>query len=188
MVGKKTKHYVNNKDFYQALVDYKKLCKRCIRTKQPLPQIPKYIGECIQMICKKLSAKWNFGRYTPLYLEEMVEDGILQCIAAVDNFKSEASNNPFAYFTTIAWNAFVRRIEQENAQNYTKHKNLENLFVLSDEFYSEMDNRVQNNQPINENDGLQRHYDVIRNFEAKISRKKEKTRQSGLQKHKIKPR
>lgn len=193
MVGKKAKHYVNNKDFFLAIVEYQALCKVLREQGKPLPSIPNYIGVCIDMICKKLSLKINFIRYT--YLEEMIDDGIMNCCAAVDNFKPEVSNNPFSYFTSVAWNAYIHRIEKETAQNYTKHKNLENMMVLSDEFYSELGSseytmsggRSTSEYGISgtskaDNEGLQRHYDVIRNFEAKQARKKEKTRQATLNK------
>lgn len=185
MTGKRTKHYVNNKDFFEALVAYQDHCRNLKEQGKPLPQVPRYIGECIQMICRKLSVKWNFGKYT--FLEEMVEDGILHCCAAVDNFNPKASQNPFSYFTTIAWHAFVRRIEMETTQNAIKHLNLEELFVLSEEFYSELgapQQQTSASKPSAENDGLQRHYDVIRNFEAKLARRKEKARQNSLQKGK----
>lgn len=185
MAGKRTKHYVNNKDFFDALVIYKDQCTAAARASKPLPQVPRYIGECIQMICRKLSVKWNFASYT--FVEEMIDDGILHCCAAVDNFNPKASQNPFSYFTTIAWHAFVRRIEMETTQNAIKHLNLEELFVLSEEFYNELGapgSQTSASKPSAENDGLQRHYDVIRNFEAKLARRKEKTRQNSLQKGK----
>lgn len=184
MAGKRTKHYVNNKDFFDAIVVYKDQCEAAKKASKPLPQVPRYIGECIQMICRKLSVKWNFASYT--FVEEMVDDGILHCCAAVDNFNPKASQNPFSYFTTIAWHAFIRRIEMETTQNAIKHLNLEELFVISDEFYAEIGspNSQTSSKPSAENDGLQRHYDVIRNFEAKIARRKEKTRQNSLQKGK----
>lgn len=195
MISKKPKHYVNNKDFFNALVEYQKICRRCKRKGEPYPQIPNYIGVCIDMICKKLSMKFNFIRYT--FIEEMIGDGIENCCAAVDNYDSKRSNNPFSYFTTIAWNAFIRRIDKETTQNYTKHKNLENMLVLSDEYYSELGaseysmsgGKAESGGSANaDNEGLQRHYDVIRNFEAKAARKKEKNRQSALNKLKSKKR
>jgi hypothetical protein len=192
MTGKKQKHYVNNKDFFEAIVEYQKVCKEYRKQEKALPQIPSYIGVCIDMICKKLSLKFNFIRYT--FIEEMIGDGIENCFAAVDNYDPKRSNNPFSYFTTIAWHAFIRRIDKETTQNYTKHKNLENMMVLSDEFYSELGSNngdyAQSGgkaEPTkNDNEGLQRHYDVIRNFEAKQARKKEKNRQSSLNKLKSK--
>lgn len=195
---KKNKNYVNNKDFFNALVEYQVICRECRRTGKSLPQIPNYIGVCIEMICKKLSLKINFIRYS--FREELIGDGIENCCAAVDNFSPDKSDNPFSYFTSIAWHAFIRRIEKESTQNYTKHKNLENMFVLSDEFYSELGaseytmssgkaeglNQTMAGASRADNEGLQRHYDVIRNYEAKQARKKEKNRQAALNKLKTK--
>jgi hypothetical protein len=190
LTGKKPKHYVNNKDFHKALQEYHKICSDLRKKNKALPQIPEYIGVCINMICEKLGMKYNFIRYT--FLEEMKGDARENCCAAVDNYNPDRSNNPFSYFTTIAWNAFVRRIEREGAQNYTKHKNLENMMVLSDEFYSELGaseysmsgGKAEGPAAGSDNEGLQRHYDVIRNFEAKQARKKEKNRQTTLKKSK----
>jgi hypothetical protein len=196
MTTKKSKNYVNNKDFFNALVEYQSICKELVKKDLSLPSIPNYIGICIDMICNKLSLKSNFIRYS--FKDELVGDAVENCCAAVDNFDPKKSNNPFSYFTSIAWHAFIRRIEKESAQNYTKHKNLENMFVLSDEFYSELgaseysmsggkiEMSLSGGQQKADNEGLQRHYDVIRNFEAKQARKKEKTRQASLNKLKSK--
>lgn len=184
MTAKKARHYINNKDFLAALIEYQKRCDACETEGKPLPQIPEYIGLCIDLICKRLSLKSNFIRYT--YREELIGNGTIHCCAAVNNFNPNVSKNPFAYFTTIAYNAFLRTIEVESGQNYAKHKNLEDLFIMSEEFYGELgSNRMNEDGKISgDTEGLQRHYDVIRNFEAKLARKKEKTRQAALNKSK----
>lgn len=180
----KKKHYVNNRDFHQALLNYHKECAEAVKKGEPLPVIPDYIGVCINMICNKLSLKVNFVRYS--FLDEMIGEAVMHCIAAVSKFNPKF-NNPFAYFTSIAWNAFLRKIEEETSQNYTKHKNMEGLFILSDEFYSEMDDIGTDGRVANQSiqsDGLQKHYQVIQNFEDKQARKKEKNRQASLRKRK----
>ena len=55
MSEKKPKHYVNNADFLQALIDYKKKCDEAEQSKKPEPQIPNYIGECFLKIAEHLS-------------------------------------------------------------------------------------------------------------------------------------
>lgn len=119
------KHYVNNKDFFDAVVTYKELLKE-----KPDARVPQYIGECIMKICGRLSTNRNFIGYS--YRDEMISDGIENCISAVNLFNPERTNNPFAYFTQIAWNAFIRRILKEKKQQYIKHKNMQNTLNIID--------------------------------------------------------
>lgn len=164
---KKSNHYVNNKTLYETMVKYKEKYDHCLSNDLNPPKIPEYIGECILLICNKLSFKPNFINYT--YKEEMICDGIENCLAAVNNFKPDRSNNPFAYFTQIAFNAFIRRIAKEKKQTYIKHKNMENMFVFDDlvnEFgYDENNNLYMNN-------GVNNH--VVEDFEKKLTKNKKK--------------
>jgi DNA-directed RNA polymerase specialized sigma24 family protein len=117
------RHYVNNKDFYNALVEYRVKVSTNSNAK-----IPDYIGECVLKICNRLSTKPNFRSYT--YRDELIADGIENCIVAINGFNPEKSNNPFAYFTRIAWNAFIRRIKREKKEQYVKYKNARNLMDM----------------------------------------------------------
>lgn len=114
------RNYVNNPEFLQALIDYKKLCAEAENSGEPNPQIPRYIGECVYQIAKRLATKPNFSGYT--YKDEMISDGLENAIQALGNFDPEKSSNPFAYFTQIIWYAFLRRIEKEKKQLYIRHK------------------------------------------------------------------
>lgn len=120
------RHYVNNRDFYEALINYIEK----VKVSNDVPILPDYIGLCIIKICERLSTKPNFIGYT--YRDDMVADGVENCISAVKGFNPEKSENPFAYFTQIAWNAFLRRIAKEKKQTYLKHKNMQNLFIHED--------------------------------------------------------
>ena len=60
----------------------------------------------------------------------MISDALVDCVAAINNFDPERTNNPFAYFTQIAWNACVRRIQKEKKQQYIKLKNVEKVIML----------------------------------------------------------
>ncbi len=127
----KQKHYINNADFLKALVDYKEECKTAEQTGKPEPKIPNYIGECFMKIAEGLSHKPNFINYT--YRDEMIADGIENCLMYFNNFDPTKSNNPFAYFTQIIYYAFLRRIQKEKKQLYVKYKATEQAGIL-DEF------------------------------------------------------
>ena len=121
--------YINNKEFYKLLTDYKEKCKIAEEEDKPVPRIPEKIGSCFLMIAQRLSSKHNFSGYT--YKEEMVSDALENCVVAVHSFNPEKSSNPFAYFTQIIWFAFLRRIEKEKKQTYVKYKSLEHFIIES---------------------------------------------------------
>jgi hypothetical protein len=127
----KQKHYINNGDFLKALIEYKEKCKEAKKLKKEDPPIPNYIGECFMKIAEGLSHKPNFINYT--YRDEMVSDGIENCLQYFDNFDPTKSKNPFAYFTQIIYFAFLRRISKEKKQLYVKYKATEQMGIL-DEF------------------------------------------------------
>lgn len=114
------RHYVNNPDFLQALKDYKALVKEAEEAGEEKPQVSNYIGECILKIANHLSYKPNFINYT--YRDEMISDGIENCLMYIDNFNPDKSSNPFAYFTQIIYYAFIRRIQREKKQTFIKGK------------------------------------------------------------------
>ena len=121
-----TKHYINNADFLQALIAYKSR-----KETNPQEPIPNYIGECWMKIAEGLSHKPNFISYT--YRDEMISDGIENCLMYFENFDPTKSKNPFAYFTQIIYFAFLRRIQKEKKQLYVKYKSTEMIGIL-DEF------------------------------------------------------
>ena len=120
---KKTEHYVNNKDFLAALEQYAIDVARAKERGNPKPQIPRYIGECFLKIANHLSYKPNFVNY--MFKDDMICDGIENCVRYIHNFNPEKSKNPFAYFTQIIYYAFLRRIQQEKKQLEIKNKILE---------------------------------------------------------------
>lgn len=113
-------HYVNNADFLQAIKDYRLKVRTALEAGEPKPQVSNYIGECILKIANHLSYKPNFINYT--YREEMISDGIENCLMYIDNFDPDKSSNPFAYFTQIIYYAFIRRIQKEKKQTLIKGK------------------------------------------------------------------
>lgn len=130
MKKRKAVNYINNKDLFEVMSKFYYDCKEAKEQERQTPKIPEYVGKCFLQICNKLSSRSNFANYT--YRDEMVEDGIENCIMAVYGFNPERSSNPFAYFTQIAWNAFIRRIKREKKETYIKHKNFENNILLDE--------------------------------------------------------
>ena len=119
-VKKQKEHYVNNKEFLEAMKAYKKRVNKAKREKQPKPPVDNYLGSCFLKIANHLSYRPNFINYT--FRDDMISDGIENCLQYLDNFNPSKSNNPFAYFTQIIYYAFVRRIQKEKKQVTIKHK------------------------------------------------------------------
>jgi hypothetical protein len=120
---KRSEHYVNNKEFLAALVEYRIKVDRARENGDPKPLIPNYIGECFLKIATHLSFKPNFVNY--MFKDDMICDGIENCVQYIYNFDPEKSQNPFAYFTQIIHYAFLRRIQKEKKQLEIKNKILE---------------------------------------------------------------
>ena len=127
---KKNAHYVDNKKLLAAMIEFRNSVIEAKENDKPRPRIPNYIGECIMKISEHLSYRPNFINYT--YKDEMISDGIENCLLYIDNFNPEKSKNPFAYFTQIIYYAFIRRMQKEKKQTYVKYKSLER-HVLEDD-------------------------------------------------------
>jgi hypothetical protein len=140
MPKKKSEHYVNNKELLEAMINYRTGVERSYlktfnkdltefpkqeRGKQweGKPTIPNYLGECFLKIATHLSYKPNFVNY--MFREDMISDGIENCVQYIHNFDPERSKNPFAYFTQIIHYAFLRRIQKEKKQLDIKNKIIE---------------------------------------------------------------
>jgi len=127
MTPKKVLHYVDNKKFFEALVEYRASVLEAQTKGEERPRVTEYIGECFLKIATHLSYKANFINYT--YKDDMISDGIENCLTAVIKFDPERGMNPFAYFTQITFFAFVRRIQKEKKQQATKYRLLENIDI-----------------------------------------------------------
>ena len=128
MKKKENVHYVNNKEFSIAVVEYVNSTTEARESNKPEPQINDYIGTCFLKIAEGLSHKPNFACYT--YREEMVLDAVENCIKAIMNYdvtKATRTGNPnaFAYFTQICYYAFLRRIAREK-----KYQDIKELYML----------------------------------------------------------
>ena len=158
-------HYVNNADFLAALIEHKKNVKAAEEAGLPKPIIPNYIGDCILKIANHLAYKPNFINYS--YRDDMVLDGIENCIQYLDNFNPDKYSNPFAYFTQIIYYAFLRRITKEKKQSYIKGMLIQNMPYEAFEL-QEGDDGEYHNQYL---EFMQHHGTFDESF---IERKKEK--------------
>ena len=120
---KRSEHYVNNKEFLAALIRHRENIEIAEIQGKEKPRIPRYIGECFLKIATHLSFKPNFVNY--MFKEDMISDGIENCVQYIHNFNPDKSKNPFAYFTQIIHYAFLRRIQKEKKQLEIKNKILE---------------------------------------------------------------
>lgn len=126
----KPEHYVDNHKFLEALIDYRKACAVAKKKKQDHPPIPEYIGECFLKIATHLSRRPNFINYT--FREDMISDGVENCLIYMHNFDPKKTKNPFGYFTSVTFYAFVRRIQRERKHTYLKYKLIEQAVIEGD--------------------------------------------------------
>ena len=129
-MARKKQHYVDNEKFLGVMSDYRERHLQAKDNDTELPIIPDYAGECFLKIAERLSHRPNFINYA--FREEMVSDGIENCVMYASNFNPEKSKNPFAYFTQIIYFAFLRRIEKEKKQLYIKYKTMDEFSMLED--------------------------------------------------------
>jgi hypothetical protein len=176
---KNANHYIDNKEFYSAMTEWKKLVIEAEDSGEGKPPVTEYIGECFFKIATHLSYRPNFINYP--YRDEMIGDGIENCLMYCSNFDPEKSKNPFSYFTQIIYYAFLRRIQKEKKQTYIKYKMTEihdregNFKNLLKEKAHSMD-EFEKNMGMNPDDLLKKHFNLsdtdIEKFEPKKKKKK----------------
>ena len=118
-------HYVNNAQMLEFIKDYREKLLAARANSTDIPRIPEYLGECILKIATGLSRKSNFINYS--YKDDMILDGIENCIQCMHSFDPEKSSNPFSYFTQVIYFAFLRRIAKEKKQSYIKGKLIQDM-------------------------------------------------------------
>ena len=163
MAKVKTEYYVNNKEFLAAIVEYREKVHFAKENELPRPLLPNYIAECFLKIATHLSYKPNFVNY--MFREDMVCDGVENCLQYVDNFDPEKSKNPFAYFTQIIYYAFLRRIQKEKKQLEIRTKLIERCgyseVLHSDRFDGSMSGMNESDSGLNS---------IKENIEIRMSR------------------
>ena len=142
MAKRKTKgnkiHYVNNAEFLEAMIEYKGEYDDAKKNNKDLPMISEYLGSVFLKIAQRLSFRPNFINYA--FKNDMISDGIENCLHYIHNFNPEKSTNPFAYFTQIIYYAFIRRIQKEKKQLYIKYKSMQNYETMTGYMDTDYDN------------------------------------------------
>jgi chorismate mutase len=166
----KKPHYVSNKEFSLAVVEYVKKVNQAKENDQPIPIVPDYVAQCFLKIAEGLSHKSNFIRYT--YREEMVMDAVENCLKAITNYNIDAatrtgSPNAFSYFTQICYYAFLRRLAKEKKQQDIKFKFIEQSIIEDLIQYDNNDGFDHNiNQPFVEQ--LRERIDKVKSTDTQI--------------------
>jgi len=162
-------HYVNNKEFSLAAVEYVKTVIEAKSNDTQIPKVPDYVATCFMKISEGLSHRPNFVRYT--YREEMVMDGVENCLRAINNYKIETATrtgnpNAFSYFTQICFFAFIRRITKEKKQQEIKFRYIEKMGIEDFAAMGMDDNGAA--QTLEYVDTLRQRIDQIRTKDTKI--------------------
>lgn len=171
MAKRAKRNYVNNPDFLEALIKYQKDCREAEDAGEERPRVPDYVGTCIFQIGTRLATKPNFSGYS--YKEDMISDGIENCLLYINNFNPEKSSNPFAYFTQIIWYAFLRRIAKEKKQMYIRFKSSQQMISSGGTYTSSADGA-----DIHLNTAAEYMNDFVQDYEDKIARDKAKKKET----------
>ena len=153
----KKRHPINNKEFLEEIRKF-----YALREKDPDCQIPNSLGEIVVKLCTNLGYHRNFLNYTHNWKTEMISDAIFHCVQGLhrQNFSLD-NDNPHAYFTRAAWNAFIARIKSEKKQQYIEKK-IESMNPRS----GESDRDITSDS-------------IINDFEESLERKKRENSTSG---------
>lgn len=172
-------NYIDNKTFYEAIKKYKETVNIATAEGNPKPILPNYLGECILLIANRLATKPNFINYS--YKDEMIADGIENCIMYIDNFDPEKSTNPFAYFTQIIYFAFLRRIQKEKKHLYIKHQVFKQS-AISDELYELQDGDEFDGGTVGSLYDNEKMSDFVKTFEENLEKKRKPAEKVGIDK------
>jgi len=179
MPKKKSEHYVDNKKFLQAMIEFKDRCNTARKKGRKDPRVTNYIGECFLKIANHLSFRPNFINYT--FRDDMISDGIENCLQYLSNFNPRKSKNPFAYFTQIIYYAFIRRIQKEKKQVNIKAKLIEDANLADLHIDPNDSNKDYKNQFV---EFLRKHgpkdEELPKKKEIKVKKRKRRTYKSTL--------
>jgi hypothetical protein len=158
-------NYIDNAEFFKEITEFQKQKK--VNDNTPIPES---LAVYFVKIAENLSNKGNFLSYT--FKDEMISDGIENCLQYLHNFNPAKSKNPFSYFTQIIFFAFVRRIKKEKKQMYIKYKAFMNSDLSEHEEILKM---------LQDHDALKEHkLEFIANYERVLEEKNKKIKDSKL--------
>lgn len=133
-------NYVDKKELYQSLCEWKIAKDKAEAEGKPAPKLPDLVGWAIMEIAERTSHRPNFRNYT--YRDEMVGDGIVAAVKAMNKFDpfrkgKNGEVNPFGFISLCVWRAFLNRISSE--KNIQKAK-IESMLDPGTDHYSTLDN------------------------------------------------
>jgi DNA-directed RNA polymerase specialized sigma24 family protein len=164
-------HYVDNALLFRSLVEYRAAVAEAVFHGLERPQVTTYIGECIMKIATHLAYKPNFSNY--IYREDMICDGIENCLQYIDNFDPAKSKNPFAYFTQIIYFAFVRRIKKEKRHMYICYKAIDHANIQQETSGRQSHDQVNRHHDVYSGEwSHEQMYAFIEDFEKNKRRKR----------------
>jgi len=99
----KEKGYLSNKEMFTEVINCQKQNK-----------VSDKLGRMFIILSTRYASKPNFSGYS--YRSELINSGIVACVAALHKFDSAKSENPFAYYTSINHNAFIQILNKEKKQ------------------------------------------------------------------------
>lgn len=165
MARKKSTDYVNNATMFESLMQYKQKCAEATEKGVDIPLVPDYLCECFIEIARRFSSKPNFSAYS--YREDMVWDGVEACLKGIKGFNPARSQNPFAFFTTAIYYAFIQRIELEQKEHAVKIKNMIHTMSGDERFLQATEDMVDDNL-----------YDFIAAYDQKRANRKAKLKEA----------
>ncbi len=133
---KKTKYYINNDQFYEALVDFLQKCDEADANGVEIPRVPEFIGECFLLLAKNIAKAPNWSRYP--FIEDMQMDAALNCLKYIRNFKPTridaetgkiVKSRPFSYFTQYVHNTYKQTIKEEKKNLYKRYKTYQSFQI-----------------------------------------------------------
>lgn len=95
-------NYVNNKDFYDRLKKYRKTGDK---------KIYEELGKDFMLIATNFALRSSFINYTPDRKQEMISSAVFYMVKYISKFDLTRFN-AFAYFSTIARNAFLQELNE----------------------------------------------------------------------------
>lgn len=170
-VKKQKPHYVDNALFLQQMIDWRNETRQAVAVGLNRPRVPEAVGEAFMKIATHLSYKPNFINYP--FRDEMISDGVENCLQYIDNFDPAKSHNPFAYFTQIIYYAFLRRIAKEKKQLYIRYRAIERSGIMDQLTRPEGQKGSSTEATLYDN-----MLDFIATFEENLAKQKEKAAES----------